>query len=177
MIDDRTELGTVLLHILEEGMVAPEGLAKLVGTIRQGIALGTGMLAYGLLLLPVEPPEIDALALERTNDIIEERTGKAVILYGPGDGTCVGSRQPHCRTQVLILILGVADAIGGMKIQGCTQAVIMHVVDKIGGIGDLAGIPTPTRPATPVPVHIHDDDIHGDIVVLDIADNTDEIGL
>ena len=61
--DYRTAVGTVHHHVVEEYMVAPESLSESVGV------------GACEVLLPVEPPEINALFLERTQEVF----GKCLV--------------------------------------------------------------------------------------------------
>ena len=54
--DEGAALGAVVAHVVKEHMVAPEGLAQSIGIVT------------GEVLLPVNPPEVDALLLPLVDD-------------------------------------------------------------------------------------------------------------
>ena len=83
VIDDGAQFGTVLLHVLEEGVVAPEGLAQVLRARSWRVVLFRSVFAYGECLLPVEPPEVNALILVRPDDILEQGFHVFVVLHLP----------------------------------------------------------------------------------------------
>ena len=175
VVDDGAQVGAVLLHVLEEGVVAPEGLAQGLGALGGRVALLLSVLADGECLLPVEPPEVYALGLVRTDDVLEECLHEVIVLHLPEDGL------PRCVAQVaghrLVVVFVCAHAVGGMEVEGCLEAVAVHVVDERPGAGDATGVPAPPGPSALVPVHVHDEHVHRDVVVLYVADNLQELGL
>ena len=58
--DERSTIGAVQPHVVIEHVVAPEGLAESVDIIAREV------------LLPIEPPEVDALFLTFTDDVSEQ---------------------------------------------------------------------------------------------------------
>ena len=72
MENQRATVGSVLLHLIEEYVVAPECLTKTfyIGTCK--------------ILLPVEPPEVDTLLLEGAYEVFKESLGEFLILKVPG---------------------------------------------------------------------------------------------
>ena len=64
-----------------------------------------------------------------------------------------------------------------MQVEGSLQTMVVDVVDKGPGLGNTRSIPAPTCPTALVPVHIHDEHVHRDVVVFNIADNLHELGL
>lgn len=113
---DGATIGTGLLHVVEEYMVAPECLAEPVDAV------------IGELLLPVEPPEVYTLAFERADYIFEECFLEGLVFELPGDAFS------GCRIDVEIganggvLILGRVDTIGGVQIEGGAESGFMDVV-------------------------------------------------
>ena len=83
VIDDGTQLGTILLHVLVESVVAPKGFAQILRTLGRRVVLLPSVLADGKRLLPVEPPEIDALRLVRADNVLKESLHKVVVLHLP----------------------------------------------------------------------------------------------
>ena len=127
MIDHRSEFRTILLHILEESVIAPKSLAQSPGALCRRIVLIRSVLADGKCLLPVQPPEIDAFSLVRTDDILEESLHESVVLHLPQNGLSgivakVGSHRS-------IVIFVSSHAVGGMQIEGSTDSMLMHIVD------------------------------------------------
>ena len=175
MIDDGAQLGTVLLHILEESVVAPECLAQSPGAFRWRVVLLLPVLADSKCLLPVKPPEIDALLLVRTDDVLEESLHKVVVLHLPQYR--FSGRVAQVGSQRAVAVLMGSHAVGGVQVEGGLQAVTVDEVDESPGIGDAAGVPAPARPAALVPVHVHDEHVHRDILALRIAHNLLELRL
>ena len=64
-----------------------------------------------------------------------------------------------------------------MQIEGGLQTVIVDEVDECLWRGDERFIPAPACPATLVPIHIHDEHIHRNIVLFHIANNLHELAL
>ena len=69
-----------------------------------------------------------------------------------------------------------ANAVGGMEVEGSLEAVLVHVVDERLGLRDAVRVPAPARPAALVPIHIHDEHVHRNVVVLHVADYLLELG-
>ena len=73
MEDERTAVGTIVLHLIEENMITPESFAQTVGVWACEI------------LLPIEPPEIHSLFFKGTDEVLEEGFGKLLIFEFPRD--------------------------------------------------------------------------------------------
>ena len=66
--DERTTFWAVQTHVVIEHVVAPEGLSQPIDIVA------------GEILLPVEPPEVDALALTIADDAFEHGAIESGIL-------------------------------------------------------------------------------------------------
>ena len=83
--DHRTAVGTVFLHVIEENMVAPESLSETIGV------------GAGEVLLPVKPPEVNALFLERTQEVVCECLVEICIFEFPWNHFSGVGIQSHVR--------------------------------------------------------------------------------
>ena len=72
-VEDNGTQVVALLRFVEEDVVAPECLAERIGV------------GAGKILLPVEPPEVDTLALVVTDDGREERLCEILPVEAPAD--------------------------------------------------------------------------------------------
>ena len=72
-VEDNGTQVVALLRFVEEYVVAPECLAERIGV------------GAGEILLPVEPPEVDTLALVVTDDGREERLCEILPVEAPSD--------------------------------------------------------------------------------------------
>ena len=97
-------VGTIQSHIVIEHMVAPEGLAQ------------SSNIFAGEVLLPVEPPEIYALALASTDNVLKHIMVETTIAQVPGHtlGLLI---QSHVLAQIVEEVLIIIHAIGWVKIQ------------------------------------------------------------
>ena len=151
-------VGTIQSHIVIEHMVAPEGLAQ------------SSNIFAGEVLLPVEPPEIYALALASTDNVLKHIMVETTIAQVPGHAFGLFI-QSHILTQVVEEVLIIVNAIGWVQIQRHLQTMLVHPVDQSLRIGNSCAVPSPTGPTLCVPVHIKNHHIHGDVEALHIVHN------
>src|ERR1700752_4022339 len=99
------------------------------------------------LLLPVEPPEVDALLFERMKDKIEIVNGPAFVGQIEGN-ILLGCRiDAHGASHGRILLLPRLDAGGGGKIERAFQSLLMDVGEEGGGIREAQMVPGVAGPS------------------------------
>ena len=164
MEDHRPTVRAVLTHIIIEYMVQPECLSQ------------AWYVAAGLILLPVEPPEIHSFLLAYPDDIFEEGTVEGAVLQLPGDGGSI-SRKPHIITYLAEIIIAAPYPISRMQIQGCTSIMCMHPTQQGLRCRDEGFVPCPSRPGVLMPVTIQHQHIMGHLLALHILHYLLELAL
>ena len=156
MVDERTTVGTVQAHVVVENVVAPEGLTQSLQELTCTV------------LLPVQPPEVNALTLAGTQDSVEHRVVEFSIREVPRHALHIGW-QSHIVADVVEEFLVVVDAISRMQVQCHLQVLFVHEIDEPFGIGNDGTVPRPARPAFGVPVHIENHHIHRNLVLAHVG--------
>ena len=149
-------------HIVVEHVVAPEGLTQAIHVFTREV------------LLPVDPPEVNALTFAGTDDTIEHVVIELPVAQVPGHAVH-GAVEPHVGAQLLEVVLVVVDTVGGVQVQGDLQAVSVHPVDESFGIGNRRAVPRPSSPALGVPVHIENHHVHRNLIALHVVHNLHEL--
>ena len=162
--DEGATVRTVLTHIVIEHVVAPEGLAQSVEIVA------------GQVLLPVEPPEVDTLALTIADDVLEHSTVEGRVFQLPGHAVGRG-RKSHIVANLCEMLLIAGHAVGRMEVQTDLQSLLVHPAEQSLRIGYQILVPGPTRPTIQVPVHIHNHHVDGDIVLLDFVGQVHKVTL
>ena len=138
-VEDNGTQVVALLRFVEEDVVAPECLAERIGV------------GAGKILLPVEPPEVDTLALVVTDDGREERLCEILPVEAPTDVVFVVvevlARELAVHLLEIVWRLCLVDAVGRMKVQCRLEIVSVHLLKQSLGIGDKIGVPRPSRPS------------------------------
>ena len=129
------------------------------------------------MLLPIEPPEIHSSLFMHGNDVLKQGFIEVIVLNLPRDGFVIRRIIAQIRLHGLIVILVSAHTIGRMEIKRRLYTMVMHEFEKVLGTGDEVAVPTPSRPAAFVPVHIHNQYVQGNIVRFGIAYDTLEFRL
>ena len=179
VVDEGPQLGVLLLGVVEEGVVEPEGVRKSRGEFRLHP------------LLPIEPPEIDALALHRVQHGLEVGVGPflfvdmerhALALFGPS--VLPGER--------LVNVFVGLDARGGVEVERYFQLLVFGPSEEIRGRGEQLLLPGVAGPADAlsvlvlggvflaqapglVPVHVDDQHVDRNVDRLEFLHQVDEL--
>ena len=113
MEDNRTAISPVQLHIIIKNMVKPERLPK------------AGNITACQILLPINPPEINALLLAHSHQVLKECSIKSRILQLPWN-SCNTLIKAHVTSNYSKVIIAGADTVCRVKIEGCFSVVSMH---------------------------------------------------
>ena len=160
--DERAALRTVQAHVVEEHMVAPEGLTQSTDEVA------------GEVLLPVKPPEVDALLLALTNDVAKHGAIEGRVFQLPGHA--VGAHgHAHVGAHLIEVVLMSAHAVGGMQVQRHLQALLVHPAYESVRVGYELLVPCPARPAIEMPVHVENHHVEGDVVLPNLVGQVDEV--
>ena len=151
------------LHICECGIVDPPHVAK------------SWKLLVVVPLLPVEPPEVDAVAFHRSQHFVipslHESFGRGVPCYI----LLLGRIHAHPTCHVGVAILIILYAIGRMKVDCCLQLLLLCPLHEASRRGKESLVPCISGPSATsflsvVPVHVHHKYVHRDAVRVHLAD-------
>ncbi len=150
--EDEGALFALAPHVIEVQMVEPPERVE---------AAHLGRLA----LLPVQPPEVQAV---RLFGVVQQRkigSGKARIGDVKFHRFAAGGIDAHCICHRRVLRLMRVDAVGGMQVKCRAQPLGVQPGDQTPRVGEQGTVPGITRPAygavaglSRVPVHIDDAD-------------------
>ncbi len=118
VVDDRTlcifALGHALAHlVVEEGVIEPEGIAEILHI-------------FALLpLLPVEPPEVHALLLERMDDGVEVGVSPLSLVHSERHRSLVaGLSGLRIRTCELVAAFAIDIALRAVIVVGAGEIIL-----------------------------------------------------
>ena len=159
--DHRAAIGALFAHVAKEDVVAPERLAQSSDVVARQV------------LLPVDPPEVDALRFALADDVLEHRAIERRVFQHPRHALAEG--DVHVGGYLVVVVLIRRYAVGRMQVERNLQPLLVHPSDESGGVGDDALVPCPARPSVEVPVHIHDHHVDGYVVLLDFVGQVDKL--
>ena len=162
----RTAVGTVVCHIIIEHMIAPECLTE------------SCCIRACKVLLPVYPPEVNALFLVATDNPVEKRLCEIGIVQAPCYSVVlyiltakVGGHLSEISRRLIPVY-----SVGRMQVKGNLELLGVNVAEQLLRIGNKVGVPRPARPssnpcrltvgiAIPVPVHVENHHVGRNVVI------------
>ena len=154
--DDGSPVGTIQTHVVVEDVVEPERLSQSADVFACEV------------LLPINPPEIDALLLADTHQVLEEGTVESGVLQLPGNSGDAGI-EPHVSTNLREVVVAGTDAVGWMEVECRLRVVCVHPAEKRGRIGEERLVPRPAGPRVLMPVAVNHEHIMRHIPLLHVA--------
>ena len=126
-----------------------------------------------LALLPVQPPEVDALVLERVVQLLEVGLEERGVGGVEVDGQLRGGIDAHALGDPRVGVLVRAHAVGGVDVERDGEASAMQLGHEGGRVGEQLAVERVARPAAAqrrvdvhqVPVHVQDGDGEGDLLL------------
>ena len=160
-------LRAVLFHVGEPDVVAPEDVVEVFQR------------AVFLPLLPVEPPEIDALIHVLVQIGVEECLHIFLVASHPLVGLAVVlSVALH---ELVVLLLVGTHAVGRVQVHRGLHALLVEVGEELPVVGEDALVPVPAGPAAAsflgvgVPVHVDDDHVERQVEAMEVADEVAQV--
>ena len=150
-------LAVLALHVAEEEVVAPPRIAQPLH------------LLVVEPLLPVEPPEVDAVVHIGMQIGLEESLYELLVAAEPFHSLAVGAA--HALGKLLVFLLVGSHAVGGMQVHRGVDALLVEKTEELAIVGEEVFVPVPARPsatsllADGVPVHVDDEDVERDVVL------------
>ena len=150
-----------ILHIVEKDVVDPPCIVKRVN------------FRVVKALLPVNPPETDALAGHRVENILEKTVHETTvgryprhILLGSGIDAIFAS---HFRISLLIVLHSRCR----MQIESHFQVLVAKMVEKFLRFREKSAVPGPAGPSSMsfigvMPVHVNNENLYRDSVVVEV---------
>ena len=134
------------------------------------------------LLLPIEPPEIHTLLLEREKHLVEPTAHEALVGTLPTDGLGALGITSEEFGQLGILVLVSRYTIGRMEVEGDLQVMLLEEREELLGAGEEAVVPRVTRPSSearfgPVPVHIDHEHVERDAIAFEVAHHLSHLAI
>ena len=154
--DDGTAVRAVQAHVVVEDVVEPERLPQAADVFA------------GEVLLPVDPPEVNALLLADTHDVLEEGAVEGGVLQLPRHGGDAGI-ETHAGTNLSEVVIAGANAVSGMQVECRLCVVGVHPAQQRGGTGEERLVPRPARPGVLMPVAVDHEYIVRHVFVLHVA--------
>ena len=113
-------------------------------------------------LLPVQPPEVDAVVLQRVVGELQVGVGEVLVTDVEGDGLARGRVPAEPAHHGGVGGLVAADAGGGVEVEGHLHAAGVQGVQEAPGVGEEIGVPGVAGPPVAdrrvdvhqVPVHV-----------------------
>ena len=111
-------------------------------------------------LLPVDPPEVHALVLQRAVQLLEIRLHERVVRCVKVDAQLLLGIAAHRAAEGLVLLLVGLHAARRVQVERDAQPAVVHLAQESRGIGEEVLIPRVARPAAAVghvgqvPVHV-----------------------
>ncbi len=137
------------------------------------------------LLLPVKPPEVDALFFERVVEEVEVVPGELAVGDVEGDVLLRSGVDAHVAGELRVGVFPGLNAAGGVEVEGGFEAFVVEFGEEVFGVGKEGLVPGVAAPALVVaggiadaevaakglvPVHVDDEDVEGDVVVMEAGD-------
>ena len=142
-------------------------------------------LGIEVVLLPVEPPEIDAHILGGVMGVFEE--GLHVFAVAQVEKERFGRIGPHILHKGAVHLLVGTDAVVRMVVERHGHAAAVHLGDQRFGIGNAFALPGIARPTAAagmtgagsgrvgVPAHVEDEVVEREVVLLVAVDDREEL--
>ncbi len=132
-------------------------------------------------LLPVEPPEVDALVLERVVQLLEVGLDERRVGEVEADRHLGGGVDAEPLGHRLVGRLVGVDALGRVHVQRDREAALVQVGEELLGVGEQVGVPAVAGPAAAVlrvdvdqvPVHVDDRHRQRDALAAEAVDQVD----
>ena len=99
------------------------------------------------LLLPVEPPEVDALLLQRMMDDVQIISGKALVGNIEGNVLLGGRINAHRLCHLRVAVLPRLNARGRVQVQAGLQPVGVQRDQELVGVREEQPVPAIAGPA------------------------------
>ena len=113
------------------------------------------------MLLPVEPPEVNPHLFVFSKEAFEDGLHVVIVLHGPGEGGSIVVGVSQLLLHLVIIVFVRSHSIRGVQVERGTYPVLMHIGDELLRIGNEICVPAPTGPSVLMPVHVHDEYVHG----------------
>ena len=129
-----------------------------------------------LALLPVEPPEVHALRLERVVHDLEVGVEERRVGDVEGDRLVALGIAPERLGHLRVGVLEAAHPVGGMHVERDAQPAAVELGEEALGVGEQLALPAVAGPAgavavghrrDPVPVHVQHRDRERQLLLLE----------
>ncbi len=167
VIEHRALVGKLIL-LREKYIVDPPSIAEIL------------KLEVVEILLPVEPPEVNAFFFHGCEHIAENALHESLVGAIPRNLFLFGGVETHVGSNLGISDLEGHDTRGGVEVEGDLEVFRLQIVEEFIGLREERLVPAETGPSTAftvdvVPVHIHHEHIERDIVGLHLVDKVAEL--
>ena len=134
-------------------------------------------------MLPVEPPEIDTLFLERAQEVVCECLIETFVFELPRNDFRGVGIETHIVRHASENVFRSIHAHGWMEVECEMQSVVVDVFEQFCRVGNQVVVPAPTGPsaasvgfvgirvAVPMPIHVENQDIGIDVILFKVFDD------
>ena len=95
--------------------------------------------------MPVEPPEVDTLALVVADDVLEETVGEVGVVDVPTDVVArvveILASQLSVHLGKIVGTLGLVHTVCRVKVKGCFEVLVVHLLEQTLAVGNEVRVP------------------------------------